>query len=142
MLDADKNEAISLKEFTRFVTKEDSEEKAPKIAGELRESLRTQPAWILKNLQGTRGAGSSKIESIEEIDVIRLEYDAMRGVRADSKIVYDGSRYAATYASRDWLKILASIQKSFVARRNCGGRRRAPLESCYHCGTRHHLHPA
>jgi putative membrane protein len=117
MLDADKNEAISLKEFTRFVTKEDSEEKAPKIAGELRESLRTQPAWILKNLQGTRGAGSSKIESIEEIDVIRLEYDAMRGVRADSKIVYDGSRYAATYASRDWLKILASIQKSFVARR-------------------------
>ena len=87
MLDADKNEAISLKEFTRFVTKEDGEEKAPKIAGELRESLRTQPAWILKNLQGTRGAGSSKIESIEEIDVIRLEYDAMRGVRADSKIV-------------------------------------------------------
>ena len=36
MLDADKNEAISLKEFTRFVTKEGEEEKAPKIAGELR----------------------------------------------------------------------------------------------------------
>ena len=69
MLDADKNEAISLKEFTRFVTKEDSEEKAPKIAGELRESLRTQPAWILKNLQGTRGAGCRRSGIVEEIDV-------------------------------------------------------------------------
>ena len=31
MLDADKNEAISLKEFTRFVTKEGEEEKLPKL---------------------------------------------------------------------------------------------------------------
>lgn len=117
MLDADKNEAITLKEFTTFVTKDSDDEKPSKIAGELRESLRTQPSWILKNLQGTRGAGSSTIESIEEIDIIRLEYDAMRNVRTDSKVIYDGSRYAATYASRDWLKILGSLQKSFVARR-------------------------
>ena len=34
-----------------------------------------------------------------------------------AKIVYDGSRYASSYASRDWLRILASIRDSFVARR-------------------------
>ena len=70
--------------------------KLRKLRAELRESLRTQPAWILKNLQDARGGLVWKIESIEEIDVIRLGHLAMRGVRADSKIVYDGSRYAAT----------------------------------------------
>ena len=79
-------------------------------------SSATEPSWILTNLEGTRA--TSSLADVDEIDVIRMEYEAMRTVPTESaQIVYDGSRYASSYASRDWLRILASTRASFVLRR-------------------------
>ena len=97
-LDTDDDGYVTLEEFERFATGSWSTEVSP-VAADLKDRLRTEPEWVLKNLAGTRGPKWEK--EVDEIEVIRMEFEAMRSAPSEmSRVYYDGSRRAAALFRR------------------------------------------
>ena len=116
-IDTNDDGTASLSEFSDFAKASAEDDESAKIIGELRAALKTEPSWILGTLRGAKAVDVLEGD-VDEIDVLREEYDAMRrAVAADhSRIIYDGSRYGRG-TSRDWWRVLLSLRQSFVVRK-------------------------